>query len=88
MFSALQDGCCSSFKMRIKDDSTGDTMWLSRHGTAADKDEGFYNFTCGGEVSKLFNNELILYKVTVSLYKHIHTCTLRICFLIKYKNAL
>ena len=32
-----------------------ETMWLSRHGTAAQKDEDRWtNFTCTGEVSKIY----------------------------------
>ena len=49
-FVLPQDGCCSSFRYQITDDKTGDVMWISRHGTAADKDEIWTNFTCGGEV--------------------------------------
>ena len=37
----------------IDEDHNNEVMWLSRHGTAADGDEGWFNFTCGGEVSKL-----------------------------------
>jgi len=41
-------GCCSAYKVDIKDEKTGDTMWISRHGTASDEDEVIWNnFDCG-----------------------------------------
>ena len=58
--------------MRIDDDSTGDVMYYSRHGTAEDKDEMWFNFTCGGDVSIVFITDLRelhrkLSKVTILL---------------------
>jgi hypothetical protein len=48
----LQGGCCSEFKLEIKDDQTGETMFISRHGTASDEDEVVWNnFDCGETVN-------------------------------------
>ena len=53
-FFTLQGGCCSAFKLEIKDPESGETMWISRHGTASDEDEVIWNdFECGETVSEI-----------------------------------
>jgi len=45
---AMIGGCCSAFKIEITDEQSGETMWISRHGTANDEDELIFNdFVCG-----------------------------------------
>ena len=46
-----QGGCCSSFKIEEKDEKTGETVFVSRFGTAADGDESWFDFTCGETVT-------------------------------------
>ena len=38
-------------KMKIIDEDTNETMWLSEHSTAAHIDNSRWNFTCSREVS-------------------------------------
>ena len=57
----LQGGCCSAFKVEVKDENTQEQMWLSRHGTASDEDELWTNFTCGETVRfKLYKQPMCL----------------------------
>jgi len=44
---AYPGGCCSAFKVKVKNDHKDEVMFLSRHGTANDEDEVWANFTCG-----------------------------------------
>ena len=41
-----QDGCCSSFKWEIDDPSSGQSITVARHGTAADEDELWAELPC------------------------------------------
>ena len=41
-----QDGCCSSFKWEIDDPSSGQSIIVARHGTAADEDELWAELPC------------------------------------------
>ena len=51
----FKGGCCSEFKLEIKDVDTGEKMWISRHGTASDEDEMIWNnFDCGETVRLTF----------------------------------
>ena len=41
-----QEGCCSSFKWEIDDPSSGQSITVARHGTAADDDELWAELPC------------------------------------------
>ena len=46
----MQGGCCSSFKIEIKDENQGTTYWESRHGFPGDEDEIWTQWSCGSIV--------------------------------------
>jgi len=45
---AYVGGCCSAFKVEIRQGGIDEVMFLSRHGTANDEDKNWANFTCRG----------------------------------------
>ena len=53
-----QEGCCSSFKWEIDDPSSGQSITVARHGTAADDDEIWSQLPCEYSHEKVYKQKV------------------------------